>query len=117
MYVNILSDGFRANGVQKAPSVTFNTRIYHPSITSDGSVCLGLLKSDTWKPSTRMQTVVEALLTLLADPSMDDAIEMSVAEVLRNQPAQFETTAREWTRRYATRRQDVLAVFRESGSI
>ena len=51
----------------KAPNVTFSTRIYHPNVTNDslGNICIGLLKSENWKPASRLLTVLEAIKSLL----------------------------------------------------
>src|SRR3989337_1834665 len=36
----------------KPPVVSFKTKIYHPNVSNDdkGSMCLGLLRPDEWKP-------------------------------------------------------------------
>lgn len=40
----------------KGPKIKFLTRVYHPNIDDDGNLCIGLLKSDAWKPSTKADT-------------------------------------------------------------
>lgn len=36
----------------KPPIVKFTVKVYHPNVDDDGSICLGMLKTDAWKPST-----------------------------------------------------------------
>jgi hypothetical protein len=54
----------------KPPTVTFTTKVYHPNISNDtppksGAMCLGMLKADEWKPSTKMSAVLEFARQLL----------------------------------------------------
>ncbi|KAK2805266.1 hypothetical protein FQN50_006292 [Emmonsiellopsis sp. PD_5] len=87
----------------KPPTVSFATKIYHPNVSNDdkGSMCLGMLKSDEWKPSSKIGSVLEFARQLLVEPMPDDAVEASIAEQYRDDRKRFEETAREWTRKYA----------------
>jgi ubiquitin-protein ligase len=87
----------------KPPKLAFRTKIYHPNISNDdtGAMCLGMLKGDQWKPSSKIGAVLEAARQLLVEPNPDDAVEGSVAEVWKRDREGFEREAREWTRRYA----------------
>ncbi|KAK1140097.1 hypothetical protein N8T08_010853 [Aspergillus melleus] len=88
----------------KPPAVSFGTKIYHPNVTNDekGSMCLGMLKSDEWKPSSRIAAVLEFARQLLAEPMPDDAVEGRIAEQYKNDRARYDEIARDWTRKYAT---------------
>ncbi|KAL4741198.1 ubiquitin-conjugating enzyme/RWD-like protein [Aspergillus similis] len=87
----------------KPPSVSFVTKIYHPNVTNDdkGSMCLGMLKADEWKPSSRLSAVLEFARSLLGEPMPDDAVEGRIAEQYREDRRRYEEIAREWTRKYA----------------
>ncbi|EYE94293.1 putative ubiquitin conjugating enzyme (UbcB) [Aspergillus ruber CBS 135680] len=87
----------------KPPAVNFATKIYHPNVTNDdkGSMCLGMLRPDEWKPSSRVVAVLQFARQLLAEPMPDDAVEGRIAEQYKNDRARYEEVARDWTRRYA----------------
>jgi len=87
----------------KAPKINFKTRIYHPNVTFDehGSMCIGILKAEAWKPSSKILNVLIATQQLLAEPVPDDAVEMSAAEKFKNDRKTFDKEAREWTKKYA----------------
>ncbi|THC95290.1 hypothetical protein EYZ11_005245 [Aspergillus tanneri] len=87
----------------KPPALSFGTKIYHPNVTNDekGSMCLGMLKSDEWKPSSRIAAVLEFARQLLAEPMPDDAVEGRIAEQYKNDQKRYDEVAREWTRKYA----------------
>ncbi|KAL7628479.1 hypothetical protein AAE478_002682 [Parahypoxylon ruwenzoriense] len=87
----------------KAPQVTFATRIYHPNVTNDslGSICLGMLKPENWKPSSRVRAVLDAVRQLLLEPNSDDPLEARIADEYRNARPEFEKNARSYVQRYA----------------
>ena len=89
----------------KPPSLNFQTKIYHPNVSNDdkGSMCLGMLKSDEWKPSSRIAGVLHTARNLLVEPNPDDAVESSIAEQYKQQHKEWEKTVREWVRKYASK--------------
>ncbi|EPQ32333.1 uncharacterized protein PFL1_00529 [Pseudozyma flocculosa PF-1] len=86
----------------KGPKVRFATRIYHPNVDEGGNLCVGILKSEAWKPSTKASTILLSILQLLEEPNPDDALVASIAEVYNNDRAKFNKTAQEHTKKYAT---------------
>ncbi|KAJ3814837.1 ubiquitin-conjugating enzyme [Lentinula aff. lateritia] len=82
----------------KAPSVTFKTKIYHPGINEEGSICVPVLR-DEWKPSVTLATVLCIIQEKLNNPSPDDPFEPDIAALLKNDKSKFLATAKEWTKK------------------
>ncbi|KAE8214904.1 hypothetical protein CF319_g7361 [Tilletia indica] len=85
----------------KTPKVKFNTQIYHPNVDDSGNLCIGLLKAEAWKPSTKASSILMAIAQLLSEPSPDDALVASIAELYKSDRAKFDKTAAEYTKKYA----------------
>lgn len=87
----------------KPPVVKFVTRLYHPNVTNDslGNVCLGILKAENWKPSTKISSVLEAIRNLLIEPQPDDPLEERIADEYRNDRATWEQKAKAQVAKYA----------------
>ncbi|KAK2608613.1 hypothetical protein QQS21_002839 [Conoideocrella luteorostrata] len=87
----------------KPPTIRFITRVYHPNITNDslGNICLGILKSENWKPSTKIAGVLDAIRSLLVEPLPDDPLEDRIAEEYRNNRASWEKTVKTQVAKYA----------------
>ena len=87
----------------KPPAVKFVTRVYHPNVSDDslGGVCLGLLKPENWKPSTKVAAVLGALRSLLVEPLPDDPLADRIADEYRSDRPAWEKKARQFVERYA----------------
>lgn len=67
-------------------------------------MCLGMLRSDEWKPPNRIAAVLDMVRNILIEPNTDDAVETSVADQYKNNRKEFEKTAKEWVKRYASKK-------------
>jgi ubiquitin-protein ligase len=66
-----------------------------------GSMCIGILKPEAWKPSSKILSVLAATQSLLVEPVPDDAVETSAADMYKNDRPKFNKTAAEYTKKYA----------------
>lgn len=80
----------------------FDTKIWHPNISSQtGAICLDILK-DEWSPALTIRTGLISLQALLCAAEPDDPQDAVVASEYKQDRKKFNQHAKEWVQKYAS---------------
>ena len=88
----------------KPPKITFRTKIYHPNIDEKGQVCLPIISAENWKPATKTDQVIQALVTLVNEPEPEHPLRADLAEEYSKDRKKYLKNAEEFTRKFAEKR-------------
>ncbi|AQZ11392.1 UBC1 (YDR177W) [Zygosaccharomyces parabailii] len=86
----------------KPPKMKFDTKVYHPNISSvTGAICLDILKN-AWSPVITLKSALISLQALLQSPEPNDPQDAEVAQHYLRDKESFNKTAALWTKLYAS---------------
>ncbi len=96
-----LSFTFPTNYPFKPPTITFQTKIYHPNISSStGEICTSLI-NDEWEPTLNVKYCIDSIMDVLKSPNVDSPLDEDIGKIYREKRGEFEKTAKKWTKDYA----------------
>ena len=85
----------------KPPKMKFDTKIWHPNISSvTGAICLDILKNE-WTPALTIRTALISLQALMCEPVPDDPQDAVVAKEYLTDIKKFNEKAKQWVEEYA----------------
>ena len=67
-----------------APTVTFDTPIFHPNVDEAGNICLDILK-DKWSAIYNIQTILLSIQSLLGEPNNASPLNAKAAAMWADQ--------------------------------
>merc|ERR1711870_209027 len=83
------------------PQMKFDTKIWHPNISSQtGAICLDVLGKE-WSPALTIRTALLSIQALLSAPEPSDPQDAEVAEMYKHNRELFMQTAKYWTETFA----------------
>jgi ubiquitin-conjugating enzyme E2 D/E len=85
----------------KPPKMKFITKMYHPNITSDGTICIDILK-DQWSSALRLNTVILSLSSLLANPNPNDPLVPEIANEYIYNREKYNKNVIEYVKKFAS---------------
>eukprot|EP00092_Neocalanus_flemingeri_P006038 GFUD01006506.1.p1 GENE.GFUD01006506.1~~GFUD01006506.1.p1 ORF type:complete len:183 (-),score=47.01 GFUD01006506.1:145-693(-) len=91
------------------PDVVCLTKLWHPNISVEGSICLSLLRPHSvdglgWAPTRKVKDVVWGLSSLFSDlTNFEDPLNIEAADHYRSDRESFRTKVRDWVTKFAKR--------------
>ncbi|KAJ3107044.1 Ubiquitin-conjugating enzyme E2 19 [Phlyctochytrium planicorne] len=79
-----LSLTFPTNYPFNAPTIRFESPMFHPNVDTAGNICLDILK-EKWSAIYNVQTVLLSLQSLLGEPNNDSPLNTQAATMWANQ--------------------------------
>jgi ubiquitin-conjugating enzyme E2 D/E len=85
----------------KPPHVKFTTKIFHPNISKDGSICVDILKSN-WSPALTLDKVLLSIIALMQSPNAEDPLDSMAASLYKSDRVAYDQKVKEYVTMYAT---------------
>jgi len=83
-----------------SPLIKFETKIFHPNISSGGDICIDILR-DAWAPGMKTQKIMLSILSLLSLPNPDDPLVPEIAVLYKYDRKNYDSIAKEFTQKFA----------------
>jgi len=90
------------------PIVKCKTRLWHPNINEEGSVCLSLLRQSSidemgWAPTRRLKDVVWGLNSLFTDLlNFEDPLNLEASEMYQRDASAFQHKVNDYIQKYSS---------------
>ncbi|KAH0899436.1 LOW QUALITY PROTEIN: hypothetical protein HID58_049004, partial [Brassica napus] len=89
-----LSLQFSEDYPNKPPTVRFVSRMFHPNIYADGSICLDILQNQ-WSPIYDVAAILTSIQSLLCDPNPNSPANSEAARMFSESKREYNRRVRE----------------------
>ncbi|KAK2944834.1 putative Ubiquitin-conjugating enzyme E2 2 [Blattamonas nauphoetae] len=79
----------------KPPTVKFITKIFHPNVYNDGSICLDILQNQ-WSPIYDISAILTSIQSLLTDPNPNSPANSEAARLYTQNRREYERKVKEF---------------------
>lgn len=79
------------------PSAYFISKVYHPNVSSEGSICISILKDSGWSPAFSVESVLMSIRSFLDDPNTDDPYDSTAAKLYNKNREEYTKRVREYS--------------------
>ena len=84
------------------PRVTFRTPVFHPNVSSNGAICMDILKPNgAWSPLMTVDALLVSIQSLLDDPNPSDPLNTEAAALFMQNRRLYDVRARQETELHA----------------
>merc|ERR1719211_414287 len=73
----------------KPPAVVFQTKMFHPNIYNNGSICLDILQHN-WSPIYDIAAILTSIQSLLTDPNPNSPANVEAAKLYQENRREYE---------------------------
>lgn len=77
----------------KAPVVKFVSKMFHPNIYADGSICLDILQNK-WSPTYDVSAILTSIQSLLDEPNPNSPANSQAAQLYQDNRKEYEKRVR-----------------------
>ena len=85
------------------PKVTFRTPVFHPNVSTNGAICMDILKPNgAWSPLMTVDSLLVSIQSLLDDPNPADPLNNDAASLYLQSRRSYDIKARQETELHAT---------------
>ena len=89
-----LSLEFSEDYPNKSPTVKFLSKMFHPNVYNDGSICLDILQNK-WSPIYDISAILTSIQSLLCDPNPNSPANSEAARLFQENKREYDRKVKE----------------------